>query len=410
MRIPFLDLASLHSEIDAELDSAWARVKQSCQFVGGEEISRFETAWAEYCGVTHCVGVSNGTAALELSLKALGVGRGDEVIVPANTFIATAAAVARTGARPIFVDVHPSTHLVTAEIVEAALTPRTTAAIVVHLYGSPVDMDAINCVARKAKIAVIEDAAQAHGARWRGRKVGSLGNVGCFSFYPGKNLGAFGDAGAVVTNDTALVRRIRSMINHGRPCDNPHIHELIGSNDRLDALQAAVLSVKLRYLEHWNAKRKRAFEHYRAALAGLPIEIVSPLPEAESSHHLMVVMCKSRTLLQNHLSRQGIGTGIHYPIPCHHQPAFKRKKALSIPTVEDAAQKILSLPLFPHITEQQIAYVAEASRSIFESHGKRVWNVFAEGTGRPIDSTGALPVAVRSTTAHETTTAAAESD
>jgi dTDP-4-amino-4,6-dideoxygalactose transaminase len=375
MKIPFLDLASLHSEIDAELESVWERAKRSHQFVGGDAVAQFEAEWAAYCNASYCVGVSNGTAALELSLKALGVGPNDEVIIPANTFMATAAAAARIGALPVFVDVDPTTHLITADLVAEALTPRTAAVIVVHLFGSPADMDAINRVAQSAGIAVIEDAAQAHGALWKGRKAGSLSDAGCFSFYPSKNLGAFGDAGAVVTNDAALALRIRSMINHGRAADNPHLHELIGSNDRLDALQAAILSVKLRYLDRWNTARRRAADLYRAAFAGLPIEIVSSPAGAESSQHLMVVMCNDRDWLRKELANDGIATGIHYPIPCHRQPAFHTYSGRSLPVSERAAERLLSLPLFPHITEQQIARVADATRRALAGRHDRIWNV-----------------------------------
>lgn len=369
MNIPFLDLTSLHAEIEAELDTVWESLKRSSQFVGGDMVDRFEAEWATYCNVEHCVGVSSGTAALELSLRALGIGAGDHVIVPANTFIATAAAVVAAGAEPVFVDVDPTTQLVTADLIGDALTTRTAAVIVVHLYGCPADMDAIGRVAHKAGIAVIEDAAQAHGARWNGKKAGGLGDAGCFSFYPGKNLGAFGDAGAVVTNDAVLAARVRAMMNHGRPPGNPHLHEVIGSNDRLDALQAAVLSIKLRHLEGWNAARARAVDLYRAGLRGLPIEMVAVPPHAASSYHLMVVMCDDRYRLQSRLAAEGIATGIHYPIPCHRQPAFRAKEAAPLPAVERAAERVLSLPLFPHITRMQIDGIVEAIRHSFARPG-----------------------------------------
>jgi dTDP-4-amino-4,6-dideoxygalactose transaminase len=235
--IPFLDLAASNDEICEELDHAWHSVRRSGRFVGGEAVDRFEAQWAEYCGVDYCVGVSSGTAALELALRALGIGPENDVIVPANTFIATAAAVSAVGARPVFIDVDPATLLMTAAGLKEALTRRTAAVIVVHLYGQPADMDAINAVARAADIAVLEDAAQAHGANWQGRRAGALSDAGCFSFYPSKNLGAFGDAGAVVTSDPILASRIRSLSNHGRPLGAPHLHELIGST-RVDRRQS----------------------------------------------------------------------------------------------------------------------------------------------------------------------------
>ena len=258
-------------------------------FIGGEAVDRFEAEWAAYCGTRHCVGLSDGTAALELALAALGIGPGDEVIVPANTFIATVEAVAAVGAVPVMIDVDPATLLMTGEAVRAACTPRTAAVIAVHLYGQPVDMDAIRAVAGPAGIAVIEDAAQAHGATWRGARAGSLGHVGCFSFYPGKNLGAFGDAGGVVTDDAELAQRIRCLANHGRPRGAAEQHVLMGQNHRLDGLQAAILSVKLRRLDAWNAARRRLARLYGEALQGLPVEPVSIRPEAVSSHHLAVV-------------------------------------------------------------------------------------------------------------------------
>jgi len=360
MKIPFFDLRSMHAEVRDDLDEAWRRASLSGQFIGGEAVENFESNWADYCGTKYCVGVGSGTAALELTLSALGLGRGDEVIVPANTFIATAAAVAAVGARAVFVDVDPSTLLMTAEILKQAITSRTAAVIAVHLYGQPANMDAITRAASSAGIAVVEDAAQAHGARWRGRKAGSLSDAGCFSFYPGKNLGAFGDAGAVVTNDYALAERIRSLSNHGRSHDNPHRHELVGSNHRLDALQAAILSVKLKRLDAWNAGRRRAADAYATALAGLPVQLVDTAPDASSCHHLAVVRMSHRDEVRDALAAEQISTGLHYPIPCHRQTPFMTERASALPVVEAAADRILSLPMFPHLTDAQIEFVADA--------------------------------------------------
>jgi dTDP-4-amino-4,6-dideoxygalactose transaminase len=360
MRIPFLDLPAMHREIGAELDAAWRQVSSSASFIGGECVDRFEAEWAEYCGTKHCVGLSNGTAALQLALTGLGIGAGDEIIVPANTFVATAAAVAAAGATPVFVDVDPATLLMTAPAMEAAITPRTAAVVVVHLYGQPADMDAIRRVASPAGIAVVEDAAQAHGATWNGRRAGSLSDIGCFSFYPGKNLGAFGDAGAVVTDDPVLAERIRSISNHGRVPNDAHRHEILGGNHRLDGLQAAVLSVKLKRLDAWNAGRQRAAGLYETCLAGLPVEIVKTADAARSSYHLFVIQTSHRDELRQRLTHDGIATGIHYPVACHRQPAFLSANTPRLPVAERAADRVLSLPMFPHLGEGDIKEVAAA--------------------------------------------------
>lgn len=359
MTIPFLDLGAMHAEIRDELETAWRSIADTGRFIGGEPVERFEADWASYCGTGCAVGVANGTAALELGLMALGIGRGDEVIVPTNTFIATASAVAAVGAEPVFVDVDPATLLLSADGVAAAIGPNTAAVIVVHLYGQPADMDAVNAVAARAGIAVIEDAAQAHGATWRGRRTGSLGTLGCFSFYPGKNLGAFGDAGAVVTDDRALAERLRSLANHGRSRSNPYFHQYRGGNHRLDALQAAVLSAKLPRLDQWNARRRRIMARYGALLAGAPVAIPPVAAEALSSHHLAVVRVAERDRVRQHLADAGIATGIHYPIPCHRQPAFGDAAHAPLPVAEKAADEILSLPLYPHLGDADIARVAE---------------------------------------------------
>jgi len=360
MRVSFLDLPAMHRELGTELDDIWSKVISSAQFIGGEFVERFESEWAEYCGTRHCVGVSNGTAALDLALRALGIGPGDEIIVPANTFIATAAAVATVGATPVFVDVDPSTLLMTARDVETAITPRTAAVIAVHLYGQPVDMDAIRRVASAAGIFVVEDAAQAHGATWQGKRAGSMSDIGCFSFYPGKNLGAVGDAGAIVTNDVAVAEKIRSMSNHGRVRDDPHRHQILGGNHRLDGLQAAVLSAKLRRLDAWNAARDRAARLYRTLLTTLPVQAVEIADGAVSSHHLFVVETDNRDEMRKQLASAGISTGIHYPIPCHRQPPFASVRQAPLPVAERAAARILSLPMSPNLSDVEVTYVANA--------------------------------------------------
>jgi dTDP-4-amino-4,6-dideoxygalactose transaminase len=367
MKVRFLDMSAMHAELVPELDDAWRKISRSGQFIGGEFVERFELEWAGYCGAAHSVGVASGTAALELGLAALGIGAGDEVILPANTFFATAEAVFAVGATPVFIDVDPSTLLMNAAGVKGAITKRTAAVIVVHLYGQPPNMDAIEKVARAAGLAIIEDAAQAHGATWRNRKAGSMSDVGCFSFYPGKNLGAFGDAGAVTTNDPVVAERIRSLRNHGRSPHDHGRHDYVGGNHRLDELQAAVLSIKLRRLDSWNASRERVASCYRSLLAALPIELLEIAPGARSSNHLFVIQSEHRDDLQRRLQAQGIGTGIHYPVPCHRQPALRSSKTPLLPVAERSARRLLSLPMGPHLTPSDSVRVAEAIAATFNT-------------------------------------------
>jgi dTDP-4-amino-4,6-dideoxygalactose transaminase len=360
--VPFLDLPAMHNEIRGELDEAWRTTAASGQFIGGPAVSRFEKDWAGYCQTEHCVGLKSGTVAIQLVLTALGIGAGDDVLVPTNTFIATAAAVVDAGARPVFVDVDPATLLITAEGIRRAITANTAAVIVVHLYGQPADMDAINKVAAAAGIAVIEDAAQAHGATWNGKKAGSLSKAGCFSFYPGKNLGAFGDAGAVVTDDGALADKIRALSNHGRRQDDPYRHDMIGGNHRLDALQAAILSVKLTRLDAWNAGRRRVAQRYAVALSDLPVELQAIASLALSSHHLAVIQTDHRDSLRRALNAERIGSGVHYPIPCHRQDPFLSDNVTELPVAERASARLISLPMSPHLTDEQIGQVADVIR------------------------------------------------
>ncbi|MGL4968153.1 MAG: DegT/DnrJ/EryC1/StrS family aminotransferase [Inquilinus sp.] len=360
MSIPFLDLSPMHAELEAELDEAWRRVSRSGKFIGGELVDRFEDQWAAYCGTAHCVGLASGTVALQLGLSALGIGPGDEVIVPANTFFATAEAVLAVGARPVFVDVDPATLLMTAAAVENAITQRTAAVVPVHLYGQPIDMDAVGQVASAAGLAVIEDAAQAHGSTWRGRRAGSLSHLGCFSFYPGKNLGAFGDAGAVVTNNRALAERIRLLSNHGRTRDDHCRHECLGGTHRLDALQAAVLSIKLGRLDSWNDSRRRVAAWYEPLLRELAVEPVRMAAGACSNWHLAVIQSPHRDHIRQRLCAEGVATAIHYPIACHRQPALGSLNAPRLPVAECAADRVLSLPMGPHLTRAEVVRVAEA--------------------------------------------------
>jgi dTDP-4-amino-4,6-dideoxygalactose transaminase len=359
----------MHREIAPELDRAWHEIVERSSFVGGERVERFESDWAAFCGVAHAVGVANGTDAIELTLRALGIGPDDEVVVPANTFVATPEAVVLAGATPRFVDVDPGTLQITPETLRGAIGPRTAAVIVVHLFGHMGPMGELLRVAEAHGIALIEDAAQAHGSTWSGKRSGSFGIAGCFSFYPGKNLGAFGDGGAVVTDDGALADRVRDMANHGRVAGSHHLHGVLGRNSRLDALQAAVLSAKLTRLEGWNAARRTAADRYRALLSPHAAPMVEVDPAVSSSYHLNVIRVQGRDAVQAELSQMGVGTGIHYPIPCHQQTPFGAFAPEPLPVVERAAGEILSLPMFPHLTDRQIEYVCASVNVVAEPGG-----------------------------------------
>ncbi|HEX7094743.1 MAG TPA: DegT/DnrJ/EryC1/StrS family aminotransferase [Acidimicrobiales bacterium] len=362
--IPLLDMNAMTDELGASLDALWQEVTTSGCFVGGPFVEQFEAAWAAYCERRYAVGVGNGTDALVLALRALGIGPGDEVIVPANTFVATVASVVATGAEPRFVDVDDATLLMTADAVEAACTSRTAAVIAVHLYGQPVDMDAIAALAARWGFAVVEDAAQAHGARWAGRRVGSLSDVACFSFYPGKNLGAFGDAGAVVTEDQQLATLVRSLADHGRPADDKHLHHVAGCNSRLDAIQAGVLLAKLPLLDAWNERRRLVAAAYRDALGDTSLRPLAASPAAESVYHQFVVRTSRRDTLRERLAQQGIATGVHYPVPCHQQLAFAAYAHEPLPVCERAAREIVSLPMYPHLWPDGIERVCDALRRV----------------------------------------------
>jgi dTDP-4-amino-4,6-dideoxygalactose transaminase len=358
MKVPFLDLPASYQELKHEMDEACQRVMASGSFVLGKELERFEEEFATMCEATYCLGVANGLDALHLILRALEIGPGDEVIVPANTYIATWLAVSYAGATPVAVEAEEKTYNLDPSLLEAAITPRTKAVIPVHLYGQPADMDAIKAIAEPYGLKVIEDAAQAHGARYKGRRVGGLGDAAGFSFYPGKNLGALGDGGAVVTNDAALADRIKVLRNYGSRVK--YDHELQGFNSRLDELQAAVLRIKLRKLEEWNARRKSLASHYLQTLEGIPDLILPAVaPFADPVWHLFVIRHPDRDRLQQHLSSSGIGTIIHYPRPPHLQAAYKELglKPASFPLSEKLADEILSLPMGPHVSAEAADYV-----------------------------------------------------
>jgi dTDP-4-amino-4,6-dideoxygalactose transaminase len=360
-RVPFTDLAPMASEVWASIEQDYMTSLLGGRYIGGAAVAAFERDWAAYCGAGCAVGVANGTDALELTLMALGIGPGDEVIVPANTFIATAAAVVRAGAVPRFADVSDDTLLITPQTLTEAITPRTRAVMVVHLFGQVPDMTALLAVADEAGIVLIEDAAQAHGAEWDGRRAGSFGEAACFSFYPGKNMGAFGDAGAVVTSRPELAEHVRALANHGRSQGAAHYeHDCIGTNSRLDALQAIALSGKLARVDAWTQRRIAVAGRYRAQLAGTGVKLTGVAPSARHVYHLFVVRVADRGGVREELGRRGIDTGVHYPVPCHRQPPLRRFADRPLPVAERAAGQLLSLPIFPHQTDDQVDLVCEA--------------------------------------------------
>jgi dTDP-4-amino-4,6-dideoxygalactose transaminase len=350
MTVPFLDLKAPYRELKEEIDEAFARVMASGWFVLGEEVTAFEKEFAGYCETDHCIGVGNGLDALHLILRALEIGDGDEVIVPSNTYIATWLAVSYAGATPVPVEPDKRSHNIDPAKIEAAITPRTKAIIPTHLYGQPADMDSINQLAARRGLKVIEDAAQAHGARYKGRRAGSLSQAAAFSFYPGKNLGALGDGGAVVTSDTNLADKIRRLRNYGS--QEKYRHDEKGFNSRLDELQGAVLRVKLRHLENWNERRKAVARHYLERLADVAELGLPEVPSfAEPVWHLFVVTHPERDQLQAALTHDGVGTLIHYPIPPHLSGAYQDSTSLArdLAIAETLSRSVLSLPMGPHL-------------------------------------------------------------
>jgi dTDP-4-amino-4,6-dideoxygalactose transaminase len=370
--VPFTDLGAMAREVWPAIESEYTEALLRGHYIGGAPVEAFERRWAAYCGAAYGVGVANGTDALELTLQGLGVGAGDEVVVPANTFVATAAAVVRAGATPVFADVSADTLLLTPELLEAAVTPRTRAVMVVHLYGNMPDMDGLCAVAARAGIHLVEDAAQAHGAQWRGRPAGSFGIAGCFSFYPGKNLGAFGDAGAVVTSDARLADRVRSLANHGRTGGSAHYeHRHVGTNSRLDTLQAIALSGKLGRTEDWTEARIKLAAGYRDRLEDTAARLTDVAGPARHVYHLLVARVPERDRVQQLLAARGVQTGVHYPVPCHRQPALRRYARGPLPVCERAAGEQLSLPLFPHMTPAQLDRACDALREVLGEVGGR---------------------------------------
>jgi dTDP-4-amino-4,6-dideoxygalactose transaminase len=359
-RVPFLDLHSQIAPLRKELDQALARVLDSCGFVLGEDVAAFEREFAAFCEARHCIGVDSGTSALHLVLRGLDIGPGSEVIVPANSFIATAEAVSLAGATPVFADVEPGTGLLDPHRLGAAIGPRTRAIIPVHLYGRTADLEPILAIAAGHGVQVIEDAAQAHGARYHGRRIGGHGIAAAFSFYPGKNLGAFGDAGAITTNDDRLATTLRELRDHGQ--ERKYEHRRIGTNARLDSIQAAVLRIKLAHLERWNAARRRHAALYDTLLRGTEFTTPAPLRAGEDHvYHLYVVRHPNRAAVVDALRQGGIGFGLHYPVPIHRSPAYAALAygAGSLPVAEQLADEIVSLPMFAELSEDQVRLVCD---------------------------------------------------
>jgi dTDP-4-amino-4,6-dideoxygalactose transaminase len=369
--VPMVDLRAQYERIRPAIDEAIARVVASAQFIKGPDCEAFEREFAAYCGVRHAVGVANGTDALTLALRAYGVGDGDEIITVANTFIATGEAILLNGARPVFVDVDPVTRTMDPAALEKAITPKTKLIVPVHLYGQPADMEAILGLARPHRLPVLEDAAQAHGADIGGRRCGSFGHAACFSFYPGKNLGAYGDAGMVVSDDRGFVDRVRQLANHGADTDKYH-HVVLGTNSRLDTLQAAVLRAKLPHLEEWNGERRARVVAYHRALEGTPRLILpAERPGVRSAWHLFTIRVPERDRLQAHLETHGISTAIHYLRPLHLQPAMAAAGGQpgDLPVTEQLSREILSLPLYPELPLDRLERIAAEIRRFYAGTG-----------------------------------------
>ncbi len=355
--VPFVDLKRNYLSIKEEIDSAVSETINSTSFILGKGVEDFEKNFAAYLGTAHAVGVNSGTSALTLSLLALGIGKGDEVITAANTFFATAEAISLAGATPVFADVNEKTLTIDSEKVKEKVSRKTKAVVPVHFYGQPADMKPILELSEKHSLKVVEDACQAHGSEYRGKKCGSMGNAGCFSFYPAKNLGAFGEAGMVVCRDEAVKEKVALLRGHG---ENPkNSHAVIGYNNRMEGLQGAVLNAKLPHLDEWNEKRRKNAALYNELLSGSDLAAPTEADYAKHIYHLYVVKTENRDSLRERLGKEGVATGIHYPVPIHLQKAysFLGYGEGSFPVSEEAAKKILSLPMFPELTEEEIEFV-----------------------------------------------------
>ncbi len=371
MDIQFVDLKKQYASIKPEIDAAMQRVISNTAFILGKEVESFESQFAAYCNSKHCIGVSSGSEALKLALEAMGVGPGDEVISVPNTFVATIDAIHHNRARPVLVEVDKDTYNLDPSKLKKAITPKTKAILPVDLYGQPADYDAINEVAQQHGLFVLEDAAQSHGAEYKGRRTGSLAQAACFSYYPGKNLGAYGDGGSVVTGDAELADKLRLLRNYGQRVKYRHV--LVGYNNRLDALQAAILSAKLKHLDDWNKARRLHAKQYAEQLSGVA-EVETPAEPSgfQGVYHLYVIRCKSGTRdpLMQFLEKNGVHAGLHYPVPVHLQEAYAHLgyKRGAFPVTEDYAERILSLPMFPELAEQEITYVTDKVIEFYRSN------------------------------------------
>jgi len=364
MKVPFLELLPAYLELKEDIDAAVTRVLNSGWYILGPEVESFEMEWASYCGAEHAVGVANGLDALILALRALEVGPGDEVIVPSNTYIATWLAVTEVGAKPVAVEPDSATHNIDPARIAAAITPKTKVLLPVHLYGQPADLDPILALAREHGLKVVEDAAQAHGARYKGRRIGGLGDIVCWSFYPGKNLGAVGDGGAITTNDSVLAERVRVLRNYGSR--QKYLNEVQGSNSRLDPIQAAVLRAKLPYLDTWTDRRRAVAARYNEAFANSNITLPSIPQWADPVWHLYVVRSTERDVFQTRLADAGIGSLIHYPIPPHMQAAYADLGIApdALPLARQLAGEVLSLPMGPHLSTEEVDFVCQTIREL----------------------------------------------
>ena len=387
MKIPFLDLKAQYLPLSEEIDDALKQVLGACAFSGGPFVENFEKHFASYCQCSHAIGVGSGTEALWLALLALGVGKGDEVITVPNTFIATAEAISLCGASPVFVDVDEDSYTMDPALLEAAITQQTKAVIPVHLYGQMADMDPIINIARKHGLYVIEDACQAHGAGYKGKRAGSMGDAGCFSFYPGKNLGAYGEAGGVVTNNPELASKVKMLRDHGQ--SKKYFHEIVGVNSRMDGLQGAVLGVKLQYLTAWNEARIRNAELYKLMLADVDeVKLPKNMDYAHHINHVFAIRVKDRDAFMTALTDKGIACGIHYPVPIHLQSAYASlgKGKGSYPVAEQCAEELVSLPMFPELKEEQIEYVAQEIKRYFRNSSYLLPEEGGNGGDAPLET------------------------
>jgi len=359
MKIPFVSFLPMERELDGDLRAAFDRVFKRSWYIEGVEDGAFEKAFAEYCGTKYCVGVGNGLDALMLALKALGIGAGDEVIVPSNTYIATALAVTYVGAKPVFVEPDIRTFNINPALIESAITPKTKAIMPVHLYGQPCDMDPIMAIAKKHGLKIVEDCAQAHGAIYKGKKIGTFGDAAGFSFYPGKNLGALGDAGATVTNDKALAEQVRALGNYGSDYKYHHIYK--GCNSRLDELQAAFLAAKLPHLERMNVERRRIAQLYSEGIKNPKVITPYVMPDCTPVWHIYGIRCNEREALEKHLNAKGVGTNKHYPIPMHMQGCYTDLgiKEGSLPIAEEISRTELSIPMYYGMKDDEVQYVID---------------------------------------------------